>query len=278
MCVAIYKPKNATVEFDKLQLCSETNPDGMGFAVRVKNKLLVHRQLDDFSSFFKLVNQYQNNQMIIHFRIGTHGVVSRQNCHPFVMNSKSIAFVHNGILSKYAPKLSSKVSDTVMFRKTMLEPLVRKYPEAVFRDKKIIRLLGEAIGSGNKLVLLDHKGNHSIINEDEETTIKGVWYSNENWRDDLPTWQFGSTWNYGNTGAYQGSKKYNKRSSRFKYNNKRSGYDAVAYDRDYPELETLCELCCQPMQVTPEERAKSYEDICLDCCDEILREQSGQLD
>ena len=269
MCVAIYKPKKSTIKYEDLLACHETNPDGMGFAVVIDNKLLTHRQMDNFPSFFKLLDDYQNEQIVIHFRISTHGKINRANCHPHLINNgmdnKSIAFAHNGILSKYTPNAKSKVSDTVIFRKTMLEPLVQKYPDAIFKDQHLIKLLGEAIGRGNKLVLLDCKGNHSIINEDEGETIKGVWYSNTHWQFS----DFTHYGNWGNSGPYRG--KY------FKRPNSNSGYyrkpTTTIYSDD--EIESICETCNEPFEADQ----FTLDDTCDECTADIILEQaSGQLD
>mgnify|MGYP003153272466 CR=1 FL=1 len=147
----------------------------------------------------------------------------------------------------------------------MLEPLVQKYPDAIFKDQHLIKLLGEAIGTSNKLVLLDRKGSHSIINEEEGETIKGVWYSNT-------YWQFSDFTYYGNwsnSGPYRG--KY------FKGYKSDTGYyrkpTSALYSDD--DNEVICETCNEPFianDFTP-------ADTCDECSSEIILEQAaGQLD
>ena len=278
MCVAIYKPKNATVDFDKLEACHDTNPDGMGFAVVVDNKILIHKQLDDFTSFFDLVNRYQNDDMLLHFRIKTHGKIDRSNCHPFLLANKSVGFAHNGILSKYTPNAKSKVSDTVIFRKTMLEPLVQQYPDAIFEDKLIIQLLGEAIGTNNKLVLLDRKGNHSIINEEEGETIKGVWYSNTHWQFS----DFGTPVRLfsGHTGQYRGSKSSRYRSSYSRYKPESEIVESMtAFPSDYhdamwPAIKSICDQC----QCNFDDASVALDGLCDNCHEDLITASTSQFD
>ena len=127
MCIAIVKPKGIETPSEKLlKTCWNNNPDGAGFCYNTKNGVIIHKgylKFEDFYKDFKKHN-YKNCDLIIHFRIATHGGVNKECTHPFVI-SKNIedlkklhvkcksAFVHNGIISGYGSRTDNGVSDTM---------------------------------------------------------------------------------------------------------------------------------------------------------------------
>ena len=64
--------------------------------------------------------------LVVHFRLATHGTVNPGNCHPFPVTGNlkrmqevdlavSSALAHNGVLHKFAPPKSLNISDTMYF-------------------------------------------------------------------------------------------------------------------------------------------------------------------
>lgn len=127
MCIAIVKPMGVKTPSKKTLLeCWNNNPDGAGYCYNDGKKVTIHKGFMTFNAFYKSFKQldYTNCDLIIHFRIATHGGVSKECTHPFMI-SKNIndlkkldttcksAFVHNGIISGYGSYTQNGVSDTM---------------------------------------------------------------------------------------------------------------------------------------------------------------------
>ena len=173
MCIAILKPKGKTISKDILKTCHESNPDGGGFMYCHDNVLHLKKgfmRFDDFYNSFKKVNSF-NHDMLIHFRIKTHGAISKANCHPFLV-SQDIGFIHNGIIDI---KTSGVESDTMAFNRHILKNIFDL--RSVIESQGIQELISDYIGN-SKLVFLDNRSNHTIINEHLGIWDNGSWFSN----------------------------------------------------------------------------------------------------
>lgn len=186
MCIALYLKKYVTVDRDTLINCYTSNPDGFGFAYYDENNKLVIRKfigeqniLLGIEEFLLTRTHYINKQMLAHFRIASHGKISKKTCHPFKIND-DIVFCHNGILSDFSQKLSldSKLSDTMLFNKKVFHKLPRDFMSHPVYKK----MLEETIGSWNKMILLNANGTHWILNEDQGEWHNGIWYSNSTYK------------------------------------------------------------------------------------------------
>ena len=178
MCIAILKPSGTEISDEYLRNCFERNRDGAGIAYAHDGKLYINKGIFDEDKFVAIVRQAEKlaeGAMLIHCRIGTHGLKDKNNCHPHVVNNRCV-LIHNGILNIDVPR-DSEESDTIHFIKRYLKPLSRDF----MRDDAICDLIEKAIGSGNKFVLLNHKGEYRIINEKAGHWEKGIWYSNKSY-------------------------------------------------------------------------------------------------
>lgn len=96
MCCILYIP--AGVETPTIQTFEAVfmyNRHGIGFADSDGHccKTL------SFRYFTKAIQKRKKSaDCIIHFRLATHGSVSRANCHPFFDRESGVWFAHNGIL------------------------------------------------------------------------------------------------------------------------------------------------------------------------------------
>lgn len=186
MCIAVYLPKRATIDRETLLNCYASNPDGMGFAYwDDANNLIVRKFVGQdkimlgIEEFLLTREHYIKKQMLIHFRIASHGKISKSTCHPFVID-KNTVFCHNGILSDYSKQLSldSKISDTMLFNRKVLKKLPKD-----FTDKPIYKkMLEEMIGLYNKMIIISSDGKHLILNEEQGEWDKGVWFSNDSYK------------------------------------------------------------------------------------------------
>ena len=174
MCIAIMKPKDKTISKDVLQTCCNNNKDGMGFAYVDDDSIIIKKYMN-FDSFYKDYKSVENkSNMLIHFRIATHGKVELNNCHPFKLNNH-MALVHNGIISGYGDK--EKITDTQDF----INKVIGKISYKMWKNPSYRELVGDAIGY-SKFAILDNKGNVYIINEEKGVWDNGIWYSNSSYK------------------------------------------------------------------------------------------------
>lgn len=178
MCIAIFKPADKTIDRDTLAMCNLANPDGMGVAFPsncgrdvVVLKAVKNTEFDGFYKEYVRCVEDKKLPAAIHFRIATSGNIDEDNCHPFKVHP-SLAFIHNGII-QIAQTRKDK-SDTWHFNRNILQQMPRKFLEyAAIRE-----LIADYIGGYSKLVFLDSKGQHAIINDAAGVWDEGVWYSN----------------------------------------------------------------------------------------------------
>jgi hypothetical protein len=177
MCIIAYQPIESEfpISYDKLDNCYVNNPDFVGYMFVTKSNDIRIKKFEDFECFYEsYVKDFRNNPdtpFVIHFRLATSGFVNKVNCHPFFVN-QNLAFCHNGVLDIDVP-LNSKISDTMLFNKTILQKLPAKF----LSNKGCIELILNYI-SGDKLVFLDRKKRVTIMNEDKGMWENGTWFSN----------------------------------------------------------------------------------------------------
>ena len=175
MCIAILKTKDGNITDEQLLNCFDNNPDGAGLAYTKDNKIFIVKGIFEATQF---VEEYHkavaeaDGAMLVHCRIGTSGFKDYTNCHPHVVSDECV-MIHNGILSIDVPK-DSKVSDTVLYVEQYLKPL----PKDFMLNDGIMSLITDHIGTGNKFVFLNNRGDFSIANEKAGHWKNGVWFSN----------------------------------------------------------------------------------------------------
>jgi hypothetical protein len=114
MCIICIKPAGRPLpDHDDLERSWEANPDGAGIMYNEAGKVHVKKGLMTKEAFFDAYDKLRgraNQTIVFHFRIATHGGVSREMTHPFPVTSdpallKSAnvraryGFAHNGIFS-----------------------------------------------------------------------------------------------------------------------------------------------------------------------------------
>jgi len=197
MCIAIYKPEGKVLSQDTLKECYDSNPDGAGFMYAQDKKLHIEKGFFSYDSFYQAYQKHETKQVVIHFRIKTHGKIDTTNCHPFAVNN-TIGFVHNGIISGFG---DTNHSDTIGFNTEILQPLVHKWGNLALFQDPIVNLIEGRIGY-SKLVFLDRHGNHKIMNEAKGEWNDGVWYSNSSYKPyvaPISTTYVGKEYNWNNT-------------------------------------------------------------------------------
>lgn len=185
MCIAIYKPKDMIIAKANLEQCFKSNPDGAGFLISKNKRLIMKKGFFTFNEFYEAYEKYANEQALIHFRIRTHGDLSKNNCHPFMINT-GLGFIHNGVISGFGVE---DISDTSHFNNSIFKPLVEKYGNQVIFEPAIQNLVEARIGY-SKLAFLDRHGNHKIFNESKGVWDDGIWYSNTSYK--IPVYTYTS--------------------------------------------------------------------------------------
>lgn len=200
MCIAIVKTKDGKITDTYLRNCFKNNSDGAGLAYSHDGQLYYVKGIFNIDTFVKEVRKAEelaDGAMLIHCRISTSGLVDKDNCHPHVVNGKTV-MIHNGILDIDVPK-DSKKSDTVLFVEQLLSPL----PEDFMNNQAIIDLITYTIGKSNKFCFLNNKGEYAIANEEAGDWVDGVWYSNTSYLYDRTSY-----YSWGKSGKKSGGKNY----------------------------------------------------------------------
>lgn len=265
MCIAIMKPKGFTVSEKALKTCWQGNDDGAGFMFSDGGKLHLYKGYMNWDTFLDsyrwATTAYTRSPFVIHFRIGTGGTVSPENCHPFLIND-TLGFVHNGILPDIDTELMEGSCDSAIF----CEDVLRQLPEGWLSNKYLrLTIEGYCKETASKFVFLDNLGNVTIMNERSGHWHNGVWYSNWSYKylinsyvlssanADTPTWT-------GSSGAT---------SSRQKIVGTTHG---ILKDTNGDPLHGYCRLTtcaiCQETDATYDQESEGY--ICEDCKMKLL--------
>tara|TARA_B100000029_G_scaffold105146_1_gene95772 strand:+ start:513 stop:1724 length:1212 start_codon:yes stop_codon:yes gene_type:complete len=195
MCVIASIPAGQTITEEELRDMWQTNPDGGGIAfikdgaIKVKKTL----KLKTFLKWFKeIVKEHGSNDILVHMRVKTHGDVCKQNVHPFNVIQdgkplKDMVFAHNGILpsaflttEKDRDTDGIQISDTRRFN----ELFWGNFDIRALDDPRVIDVIEELIGWGNKLVVLNAnpalKHQTYVINSGRGVYKDACWFSNQN--------------------------------------------------------------------------------------------------
>ena len=188
MCVAIYKPAGIkTPSLETLYQCWETNPDGAGFALPIPDneKYAFHickgfMTWEDFVRAFEKFNLADcESDLLIHFRIATHGGISPGNTHPFPITKEkkylqhtniltNSVLIHNGMLP-IEPEFRD-ISDTM--------ELCRRLSDFPGKLPETLKLLNGFIGTNRIAIMLPGK----VHLAGKWTKINGVYFSNTHWQ------------------------------------------------------------------------------------------------
>jgi len=145
-----------------------------------KGKLHIKRGFFQFKKFYQSLRKHESQypaDFVIHMRLSTSGGRTANNCHPFKIN-KNVAFVHNGILSKYdyfGLKQNHKQlkSDTALYCEDL-----SKYPIDFLEKPKIVNEIEIfAKKEHSKFIFMDNKGKVYISNESSGHWSGGIWFS-----------------------------------------------------------------------------------------------------
>lgn len=164
MCVIIYVPKGVELpSIDELRAAYTRNHDGCGFVSETDHYKSLH-----FSTFMRRLSKRKiNENVIIHFRLATHGSVKVKNCHPFYRGG--YWFAHNGVL----PIISEDDrTDSQICFDSYIYPVIKKYGYA---SEEHIREMDKWTAHGSKFAMM-HEG--EVIVSGDFIKHHGCLYSN----------------------------------------------------------------------------------------------------
>lgn len=185
MCLAIYKPKGKQIAKQYLQNGYDGNSDGCGFAFVRNGNLCVEKGFKTFDAFLAAFLPIQRKHAcIVHFRFATHGSkTSDENTHPIIFGKHGqYALIHNGMLNIAT---EGNKSDTVMYAERVLAPALERFE---FSHPALKYLVETSIGHGNKFVVMRCDGKVNIFNEGQGHWHKGIWYSNNGYKERAIRW------------------------------------------------------------------------------------------
>lgn len=202
MCIAILN-KTGIISKDAFKNSWENNYDGAGFAYSDGNKIFVHKDNKGYESFYKTYakhrKKFPQQTFLVHFRISTHGTVTKDNLHPFVIND-NVALIHNGMVDLKGHDRMDKRSDT----RFLCEEILSHMPDGWHMSTGVHRMIGE-FGGGSKFVMLDIDNNHSFVNENLGHWFEDNWYSNKSYVAVERYVDYGGTRKYKDTGTGSGN-------------------------------------------------------------------------
>lgn len=180
MCIAILNTKGTILKKELLRNCWENNGDGAGMLyINDYNMMEVFKEMKSFDVFYdkysEVKRKYGKRNIVLHFRISTHGGITESNCHPFMVH-QDLGFVHNGMI--YNVPTSKVHSDTYMFN----EVILKKLKEGFEYDEDVLDMLEVYIGSGSKLIFLNADDDYAIVNEKAGHWNLGCWFSNSSYK------------------------------------------------------------------------------------------------
>ncbi|MGI9571739.1 MAG: class II glutamine amidotransferase [Candidatus Actinomarinaceae bacterium] len=179
MCLAILQKQGASKISDaQITNAFKNNNDGCGISYIYQNQIKVHKimNINECVSIYNQIhkNHSKTSNIMLHFRIGTHGVNSKYNVHPFWVNNDLI-FCHNGIINNVDN--CNKRSDTRVFNDVVLKSL----PNRFIHNASIIKMMSDFIGH-SKLIFLNSNNQFKIVNEKMGHWIGKTWFSNSSYK------------------------------------------------------------------------------------------------
>ena len=176
MCLLINQNRGVTIPRAELLDYWTRNADGFGACVWTRGGFQVYRTTERDEMLDLYARHAAGKNAVLHWRMGTSGTKGLENVHPFVFGDDGALVMHNGVLDVGAP-LDHARSDTWQFSEYILRPLYKSVGAALFGDA-YASILGDMIGTSNRLLLVHPNGARSIVNERTGVTYRGCWYSN----------------------------------------------------------------------------------------------------
>lgn len=193
MCVIVVKPAGAECpDLKTLEDCWDSNPDGAGIAMSERGSVFWRKgfmNFKDFADYYEAESlpRRDNQALVFHFRIGTHGLKDGGNTHPFPLSKdpfvlrqlagrSQVTVAHNGVFKNEVTL--PKVSDTGQFvADCCLEHTGSGIPDIVAywnRHKDVV--------SWSRLAVLYPKNKYTLLGTWHCKDDCGCFFSNMSWK------------------------------------------------------------------------------------------------
>jgi len=104
------------IALDGLKRIEYRGYDSAGLGALVDGKIAYYKDVGKISNLEHEIGDLSSGSVIAHTRWATHGKVTRENAHPHLDTSESVAVVLNGIIENYQPLRDKLLADGVKFR------------------------------------------------------------------------------------------------------------------------------------------------------------------
>lgn len=228
MCIIVAKKKGVLLPFKKtLKKCFENNSDGAGLMYVKDGKVIIDKGYMSFGEFYKRIKRLKqefngdltDKALVFHFRIGTAGNNSQENCHPYPITDNledfhaldittDLGIVHNGIITEYNPKGKDEkddMNDTQVFIRDYINKF-RELNSDFWRNDFVKKLILKE-SKQNKFAILDGDEDIQLIGDFQEK--EGIYYSNGTYK----SWYYNGCYDWGYYGSgydYYDKKKKDK--------------------------------------------------------------------
>lgn len=190
MCIIVAKPAGIDIPSKEIfENCALTNRDGIGFSFnKTGENPIICKGFANVKKLFNMIDTFnigKEHNLMVHFRLATHGKSDQGNCHPFPLSQSfddlrllhctcNIAISHNGIFGGMPS--SEKYSDTQKFISNIIAS-----PEIVdnLDSMTVKELIKGYCGHSSKLAFLKPSG-FSLVGDFE--LDEGVHYSNRQYK------------------------------------------------------------------------------------------------
>ena len=235
MCIIIVANKNKKIPNEHIKLANELNCDGFGMSASVNNKLFVYKSIsinsDDIIKLYNSIRQVTTGDIVLHFRLATHGDISDKLCHPFYVN-KDLVMFHNGVIRDSVSGYNGhnkNESDT----KAFVNNVLKNFKKGFQNNKTIMNMISTSVGEYNRLCFLDSTGQTTYTSSDKWVEYNGILYSNPD------IFYEGEDYRYINpaTMEYTTEDYYDKYYDSEYYDEYLEYKDNIDYYKDYEELD-----------------------------------------
>lgn len=175
MCLIAHVPAGKSLSREIFDHANGVNPDGIGvMSVKGIEKFFGNKQLKRARLYVDGLAK-EGIAHAVHWRYATHGSKQLALCHPFKLpvEGADVWLMHNGVITGMSKEVTNDVSDTLAWVNKLVDaPIVNTDLE--YWNKKCTE-----IGKYNKGLVMYPEGKFVILNQDEGSTIGGIWYSNQ---------------------------------------------------------------------------------------------------
>lgn len=157
-----------------------SNADGLGAMYPTTRGLRTIRTLPkNAQDFAQVIRALPTDDRVValHARMATHGSHTLENCHPYDVITGRVALMHNGVLATGNAEDKTK-SDTWHYVRKTVAPMLLKAPK-LFMNEGWQELVARDITGANRFVVMNDRGDYTILNEDTGIYHNGIWFANE---------------------------------------------------------------------------------------------------